>query len=93
MENLVIDDKEFRVKKMNAIEIMAFRTQLNFSNFDKAQQTYNTILENIEYNTGEKWLPVKMKDKNVYFPNGIEEDFSTINKLIEYFSDYLKSVF
>ena len=93
MENLIIDDKEFRIRKMNAIELMALRTQLSFSNFEEAINTYSTLMENLEYHFKDKWLPVKEKGRNIFYPNGIEEDINAISQMLEYVLDYFKSVF
>ena len=93
MENLMIDDKEFRIKKMNAIELLALRTQLSFNNFDEALNTYSTLMENLEYNFNGKWLPVKEKNRNIFYPNGIEEDIVSIDKMLQYVLAYFKEVF
>lgn len=93
MENLIIDDKEFRIRKMNAIELMALRTQLSFDDFDEAIKTYSTLMENLEYSFNGKWLPVKEKNRDIYYPNGIEEDMESIQIMLDYVLGYFKSVF
>ena len=34
MENFVINEHEYRIKKMNAIEMLALRSQIAFDNFE-----------------------------------------------------------
>ena len=52
-------------------------------------------LEHIEVNVGDnKWIVVKQKDRNVYMPMGIEEDYKALKELIEYFiEEVLSKVF
>ena len=84
-------EHEYRVKKMNAIKILSFRSLFNFEDLDSTAKLYETFLENVEVNINDKWLPVK--SGNVYLPNGIEEDIQGIDALINFFAEYLKSVF
>ena len=84
-------EHEYRIKKLNAIQVLAFRSLFNFEDLDSTAKLYETFLENVEVNINDKWLPVK--SGNVYLPNGIEEDIQGIDTLINFFADYLKSVF
>lgn len=93
MKNIIIKDNEYRLKKMNAIELLALRSQIDFSNYDTVKNLYNIILEKLEVNANDKWLPVKQTGREVYFPNGIENDFEVINDLLNYALDYFKEVF
>lgn len=93
MKNIIIKDNEYRLKKMNAIELLALRSQIDFSNYDTVKNLYNIILEKLEVNANDKWLPVKQENREVYFPNGIENDFEVINDLLNYALDYFKEVF
>ena len=81
----------FRIKKMNVIELMALRSTISFDDTNKAQKTYNEMLERIELNVDEKWLQVKQG--NDYYPASLEEDFELVEGLIKFFLQYLKSVF
>ena len=74
----------FRIKKMNAIEVLALRSQIDFENFDKAFEAYMTILEKLEVKVADSWVPVKEKGKNVYFPMGIEDNLPAIEELLNY---------
>ena len=84
-------DYEFRIKKMNAIEVLAFRGLFDFEDLSTITKLYESFLEKIEVKINDKWLPVK--SGNVYLPDKIEEDVEGINILINFFTDYLKSVF
>ena len=59
MENLIVNEKEFRIKKMNAVELLALRSQIDFEDYNSTKTLYNTLLENMEVKINEKWLPVK----------------------------------
>lgn len=91
MENFVINEHEYRIKKMNAIEMLALRSQIAFDNFEDTMNFYNLLLEKVEVKCGDKWLQVK--DGENYYPAGIEEDVDTIDELIGKAVEYLKSVF
>lgn len=91
MKEFKIKDYTFRIKEMNAIEALAFKTQINFDSFNNALELYNLVLERIEVKCGEKWLPVK--DGNIYYPNEIEKDIKSINEILNNFLEYLKELF
>lgn len=91
MEEFKIKNDIFRIRKMNAIEVLAFRTQINFDTYDAAQRTYNLILENMEVQIKDKWIPVKQG--NTVCPEGLENDVETIDKLLVKMSEYLNEVF
>jgi len=91
MENFVINEHEYRIKKMNAIEMLALRSQIAFDNFEDTMNFYNLLLEKVEVKCGDKWLQVK--DGENYYPAGIEEDVDTVDELIGKAVEYLKSVF
>ena len=91
MENFVINEHEYRIKKMNAIEMLALRSQIAFDNFEDTMNFYNLLLEKVEVKCGAKWLQVK--DGENYYPAGIEEDVDTVDELIGKAVEYLKSVF
>ena len=75
----------FRVKKMNAIEALALRTASDMKSVAGAKQFFTDVLERMEVQVGEKWLPVKQADANVYLPAGIEEDYTGVQALVEFF--------
>lgn len=81
----------FRIKKMNAIELFAMRTQIDFKSFDDALNAFNLILEKIEVKCGDDWLPVKEHD--TYFPVGIEDNVDAIDELSSEFMKQFRMVF
>lgn len=91
MNEFKVKEHTYRIKRMNMIEVLALQSQITFKNTEKTYQMYNELLERIEVQIGDKWLPVKSKD--MYFPNDVENDIETIQILIGHFLEYLKSVF
>lgn len=83
--------QSFRIKKMNAIEIFAMKTQIDFDNFNNAMNTFNLILENVEVKLDDTWLPVK--EHSNYYPLGIENDIIAIDEISAEFMKQLKEVF
>ena len=91
MDNKIIKDNEYRIKKMNAIEVLALKSQIDFSTMESTIKCYSTILERIEVKVKDQWLPVKNKDN--YYPKELETDSNLMEQLITYFLEYLKKVF
>lgn len=83
--NKFIDGNDFRIRKMNAIEALALRTASNLKDVEGATKFFNEVLERIEIKVGEQWLPVKQKGRDVFLPDGIENDADAIQTLVEYF--------
>mgnify|MGYP003297080894 CR=1 FL=1 len=85
-------DGTFRVAIKNGIEALAMRHYIiNMDNGD-VENSYNKILEHIEYNIDkDSWI--KVKDGNNYYPNGIEQDAQSLLELINYFYSYLYEFF
>lgn len=87
----------FRVKKMNAIQLLALRSQIDFDDYIKTEQFYNLVLNNIEVGFDGQWLPVRSKAPNgeiIYYPNGVDSNVDAVQSLINYFiKDFLKPVF
>ncbi len=86
-----IGEHEYRIKQMNAIELLALRSQIDFNNYESSLKLYNILLEKVEVKAGDRWIQVK--DGNIFVPAGIENDFKTVEALIEFVLEYLKSVF
>lgn len=84
---------EFRIRKMNAIELFAIQTVIDNTSYDSMLNSYKIILENMEVKCGDTWLPVKEKDREVYYPKDIENDIVTIKELILMFMKYVNEVF
>lgn len=87
-------DFDFRVKKMNAIEVLAVRSNINNKTVEASMKSFKAILECIEVRCDDSWIPAKMQGREVYFPDGLENDVNAVNELLGYFmGTYLKSVF
>ena len=91
MENLQVNNLEFRIRKMNALEILAFQTQISFDSYEDALKFYSLALENIELKVKDKWIIVKQGD--LYYPTDLENNMPLMKTLIKYFMDYIKEVF
>ena len=76
---------KFRVKKINALELMALRTQIDFSNIEQNIKTYSYILEHLEVEISRVWSPVKEVGKDVFLPMGLEDNVDAMNELITWF--------
>jgi len=85
LKTLVYDNNTFRIKKMNAIEALALRSASDMKSVDTAKQFFIDVLERMEIQVKDKWLPVKQPGTNVYLPDGIENDFVGVQKLVEFF--------
>ena len=84
-KTLVYKDNTYRIRKMNAIEALALRSASDMKSVAGAKQFFTDVLERLEVQAGDKWLPVKQVDANVYLPAGIEEDFAGVQALVEFF--------
>lgn len=85
---------KFRAGKISALEILALKTQIDFDDIEKTQETFKFILEHLEVNIGDKWIKVKEKDKDIYYPAELEDDVAGINDLIMHFlTEVIKPLF
>ena len=74
-------EEQFRVAKISPIDMMAISTQIDFESFKMTKTLMQFCVENVEVKIGEKWLPVKMKDKEIYQPKDIVNDFVALNEI------------
>lgn len=84
-KQIEIKGNVYRIKKMNAIEALALRSASDMKTVAGAKQFFTDVLERLEVQAGEKWLPVKQADANVYLPDGIQDDFTGVQALVEFF--------
>lgn len=91
MNEFTVKDFKFRIKKMNAIELLALKSSISFDNVDELKQTYDSLLERVEVNVKDNWLQVKQNDN--YLPADIETDVELVDGLITAILQYIKSVF
>lgn len=92
-KTLKYKDNAYRIKKMNAIEALALRTASDMKSVVGAKQFFTDVLERMEVQVGEKWLPVKQENTNVYLPDGIQDDFVGVQKLTEFFMEEFMTPF
>lgn len=94
METFKINEYTFRLKKMNAIDVLAIQTQVRMNSVENSRNFFKTALENIEVQvTDDKWLPVKMDGREIYNPEEVTENASLLNELISHFLTELEKVF
>lgn len=94
MNTIDIGEHTYRIKKMNAIELLALSTQVSFDTLDKTLDGYAAFLERLEVLVrDDDWVEVKEKGKEKYHPVGIENDFSAVQSLLNFFMGYLQEVF
>jgi hypothetical protein len=87
-------DYQFRLAKMNALDVLAFRTQVSFDSMENARALFAKVIENIEIQVGQQWFPCKEKDREIYYPAELDTNIDLLNKLVGYFlNDFLKPVF
>lgn len=91
MNEFVVKDFTFRIKRMNAIELLAIKSVIAFDNIKDLIETYSYLLEKIEVKVKDSWLQVKQG--NNFYPAAIETDVEIIDSLITHILQYIKSVF
>ncbi len=79
----------FRVAKISPVDLMAITTMIDFENFKTNQTLIAFCLENTEVKVGEKWMPVKVKGKDIYQPIGIENDFVALNEIFIWMMEHV----
>ena len=48
MNEFEVANRKYRIKKMNAIQLLAIRSTMSFDDTEKVSKTYEQILEHIE---------------------------------------------
>lgn len=88
------NDYQYRVKKLNVIEVLAIKANLLTDNIDDTTKLFNEILERIEVNVQNQWISVKEKNLDILTPACLSDDINAIKEIIDVFiSKYLKTVF
>lgn len=87
-------DLQFRFKDISPIKLLALQSTIDFNDMSKTESLFSFILENTEVNISGTWLNVKVKDKDVYLPQGIEKDLTVFMEISTIFLDkVIKPVF
>lgn len=89
-----LPNNEFRIPKLDPVEVLAFSMTVNFEKIKQNLETMNFALEHTEVKMADKWVQVKQTDKKVYMPMGIENNFKALREVAEYFmNEVLSKVF
>lgn len=78
-------DLLFRVGKCSPVELLALNAQADFDKFKPTYELFKYALEHLEVQVDNKWTAVKVKDRDVYMPLGIEENLGGLNALALWF--------
>ena len=76
-----LPEKLFRVAKISPVDLMAITQTIDFEKFDANRMLISFCLENTEVLMGEKWMPVKVKGRDVYQPMGIDSNLNALNEI------------
>lgn len=82
-----LPDKLFRVANISPIDLLAISSQIDFDNLKKTKELITFALENVEVNECGSWVNVKAKDREVYFPLGIEKNLIAMNEIFNYVTE------
>lgn len=85
---------KFRNSTLKATELLALQTQISFDNINQTETLFNYILEHVEVEIAGTWCKLKEKNREIYYPIGIENEIQALNEIIIYFlNDILKPIF
>lgn len=84
---------EFRVKEINAIRTLAYKTRfVDVNDVDEATKFFDEVLEAIEVKAGDNWITCN--DNGIYYPAGLDKDSYLTESLVNYFmKEFIKPVF
>lgn len=67
-------EQTFKFDKVSPVKLSAIMMSIDLDNPIKSESLVKLAVESCKVKIGEKWAPVKLQDKEVYMPMGIEED-------------------
>lgn len=76
-----LPNNKFRVGKISPVDLMAITQTIDFEKFEANKTLITFCLESTEVLMGERWMPVKVKGRDVYQPLGIENNFIALNEI------------
>ena len=76
-----LPEYRFRVGKISPVDLMAITATIDFEKFDTNKTLIAFCLESSEVLMGEKWMPVKVKGRDVFQPMGIESNLVALNEI------------
>lgn len=89
-----LPETQFRFKTISPVKLLSIQMIVDFDNFDKTTKLFSFILENTEVNIAGTWTNVKMKDRDVYMPQGIDKNLTALMQICTTFmNDVIKPVF
>ena len=92
--NIKSRKENFRIKDVAPTKLLAFRYVVDFEDMDATEKMFKFIFENVEVLLNDKWMPLKEKGLDTYYPIDIQTDLNALNEIVTYFiNDYIKPVF
>lgn len=78
-------EEQFRITKLKPSEVLALSMSVDLDDYKKSVELFDFVLEHTEVKMGDKWNPVKTPNREVYMPLGIDTDYTSIQKIVEFF--------
>lgn len=82
---------KFRTKRVSPVDLLALSMSMDLKDFDSNKNLLNFALESLEVKMGDKWMPVKMKGRDVFMPTVLETNMMAISELTDYFMEHVLS--
>lgn len=85
---------KFRFTYMSPIDICVFASNFNLENYKTSREMFAYAAEHTEVCINETWTKVRQAGKDVYMPNGIENDYKSLLEIVDKFVEiYIMPVF
>ena len=89
-----VDNLEYRFKNISPVKMLALQTSIDFDNFIKTEGLFSFILENTEVNIAGTFTQLKATGRDVYLPQGIENDMKTLMEIcMTFLNEVVKPLF
>lgn len=85
--NIKSRSETFRIIRIEPTEMLALSMVVDLDDYRKSEVLFTFALEHMQVKMGEVWNPVKVKDKHIYMPMGLENDIKALQELGKYFLD------
>lgn len=87
-------NENFRIKEIAPTRLLALRTVIDLDDLDQTDKLYEFIFENVEIEIQGQWMPVKEKNRQIYWPADLKNDLNSLQQISSHFlNDFLKPVF
>ena len=80
---------KFRTKKVSPVDLLALSMSMDLKDFESNKALLNFVLESLETMIGEKWMPVKVKGRDVFMPTSLDTNVVAISELTDYFMEHV----